>query len=50
MAYVVVAYLRVEPDPDEQEIFDTYEEALAVKEQLEEMQPEDIFEIEEVKE
>ena len=46
--YRVVAFLRVVTEPEEDELFDTIEEAEEEKESLQLMQSEDRFEIEKV--
>ena len=46
--YRVVAFLRVITEPEEDELFDTIEEAEEEKETLELMQTEDRFEVEKV--
>lgn len=46
--YRVVAFLRVVTEPEEDELFDTIEEAEEEKESLQLMQTEDRFEIEKV--
>ena len=46
--YRVVAFLRVLTEPEEDELFDTIEEAEEEKETLELMQSEDRFKVEKV--
>ena len=48
MMYRVTTYIRVEPDPEEEEQYTTRSEAQEVLEHLSLMQPENIYEIEEI--